>query len=66
MKNILTQQGIKVALLGKEKKLTTMDDDDDWPDIDERTVSSIDKHRSSEVIFNVMEEKSTKDIWVRI
>ncbi|KAJ8623818.1 hypothetical protein MRB53_032348 [Persea americana] len=40
MNNILIQQGIKVALLGKEKKPAMMDGDD-WADLDERVVSSI-------------------------
>ncbi|KAJ8644714.1 hypothetical protein MRB53_006462 [Persea americana] len=59
MKNILIQQGIKVALLGKEKKPEKMNADE-WADVDERAMSSIEQYLSDEVMFNVMEEKSAK------
>ncbi|KAJ8619719.1 hypothetical protein MRB53_028248 [Persea americana] len=65
MKNILIQQGIKVALLGKEKQPEKMDADE-WADIDERAMSSIEQYFSDKVMFNVMEEKSAKDLWEKL
>ena len=60
MKNILIQQGIKVALLGKDKKPSKIDDDE-WADIDERAMSSIEQYLSDEVMFNV-EKEYAKDL----
>ena len=53
MINILIQQGIKVALLGKEKKPAMMDGDD-WADLDERAVSSILQYISDKGMLNVV------------
>ncbi|KAJ8649573.1 hypothetical protein MRB53_002596 [Persea americana] len=61
MKNILIQQGIKVALLGKIKK-PTMIDDDDCANLDEKAFSSIQQYLSDEVMFNVMDEEIGKDL----
>ncbi|RWR87859.1 agamous-like MADS-box protein AGL19 isoform X2 [Cinnamomum micranthum f. kanehirae] len=61
MKNILIQQGIKVALLGKEKKPEKIDAEE-WAYIDERAMSSIEQYLSDEVIFNIMEEEFAKDL----
>ncbi|KAJ8647689.1 hypothetical protein MRB53_000712 [Persea americana] len=65
MKNILIQQGIKVALLCKEKKPDKIDADE-WEDIAERAMSSIEQYLSDEVMFNVMEEKYAKDLWEKL
>ncbi|KAJ8615808.1 hypothetical protein MRB53_035180 [Persea americana] len=65
MKNILIQQGIKIALLGKEKKPEKMNADE-WADVDERAMSSIEQYLSDEVMFNVMLEKSAKDLWEKL
>ncbi|KAJ8632675.1 hypothetical protein MRB53_026011 [Persea americana] len=64
-KNILIQQGIKLALLGKEKKPERIDADE-WADIDERAMSSIEQYLSDEVMFNVMEEEFAKDLWEKL
>ena len=64
MKNILIQQGIKVSLLGKEKKPKKIDDDE-WADINERAINSIEQYLSNEVMFNVM-EKESKDLWKKV
>lgn len=40
VKNILIQQGLKMTLLGKTNKPTTMNDDD-WTNHDENAVSTI-------------------------
>ena len=62
---ILSQQGIKVALLGMEKKHAIMDNDD-CADLDERAVSSIQWYLSDKVMFNVMEEETAKDTWEKL
>ena len=36
MKNILIQQGVKVALLGNNRKEPATMDDDEWADLEER------------------------------
>ncbi|KAJ8632670.1 hypothetical protein MRB53_026006 [Persea americana] len=65
MKNILIQQGIKLALLGKEYKLERLDADE-WADIDERAMSSVEQYLSDEIMFNIMEEESAKDLWEKL
>lgn len=62
---ILSQQGIKVALLGMEKKHAIMDNDD-CADLDERAVSSIQWYLSDKVMFNIMEEETAKDPWEKL
>lgn len=65
MKSILIQQGIKVALSGKEKKPTKINDDD-WVDIDERALSTIQLYLSDEVLYNVRKETTAKSLWEKI
>ena len=59
MKDILIQQGVHKALLGKEKKLKTMKDVD-WVEMDEKVASTIRLNLGDEVIHNILEAKTTK------
>lgn len=62
MKNTLIHQDIKVALSGKYKKPEEMKDAE-WTKIDEKIVSLIQLYLSDEVLYNVMEETTSKSLW---
>ena len=55
MKDLLIQQGVHKALLGKEKKPETMKDVD-WVEIDEKAVSAIRLNLGDEVIHNILDK----------
>ena len=61
MKDLLIQQGVHKALLGKEKKLETMKDVK-WVEMDEKAVSTIRLNLGDEVIHNILEAKIVKEV----
>jgi hypothetical protein len=55
IKDLLIQQGVHKALLGKTKKLKKMENDA-WEEIDAKAASAIHLNLSEEVIHNVIDE----------
>jgi hypothetical protein len=62
MKDLLIQQGVHNALLGKAKKPEKMSGEN-WEEIDEKVVSAIRLNLGDEVIHNILEAKTAKRIW---
>ena len=59
---LFVKEGTYNALLGVEKKLSKMEDDE-WIDLDIRAKATIILYLSDEVLYNVMNEKITVDLW---
>ena len=59
------KEGTHKALLGIEKKPSNMEDDD-WNDINFRAKAMIILCLSDEVLYNVMNEETTADLWCRL
>ena len=62
MKDLLIQQGVHKALLGKEKKPETMKDVE-WVEMGEKATSAICLNLGDEVIHNILEAKIAKEVW---
>jgi len=62
---LLVKEGTHKALLGIEKKPSKMENDE-WNDIDFRAKATIILCLSDEVIYNVMNEKTTAGLWCRL
>ena len=56
MKDLLIQQGVHKALLGKEKKSEIMKDVE-WVEMDEKATSAIRLNLGDEVIHNILEAR---------
>ena len=65
MKDLLIQQGVHKALLGKEKKLETMKDIE-WVEMDEKAASAIRLNLGDEVIHNILVAKTSKEVWEKL
>ena len=65
MKDLLIQQGVHKALLGKEKKLETMKDVE-WVEMDEKAASAIHLNLGDEVIHNILVAKTSKEVWEKL
>ena len=65
MKDLLIQQGVHKALLGKEKKQEMMKDEE-WVEMNEKAASAIRLNLADKVIHNILEAKTTKKIWVKL
>ena len=65
MKDLLIQQGVHKALLGKEKKPKTMKDVK-WVEMDEKVASTIRFNLGDEVIYNILEAKTAKEVWEKL
>ena len=65
MKDLLIQQGVHKALLGKEKKPETMKDVE-WVEIDEKAASTIRLNLGDKVIHNILEAKTAKEVWEKL
>ena len=65
MKDLLIQQGVHKALLGKEKKSETMKDVE-WVEMDEKAASVICLNLGDEVIHNILETKTAKEVWEKL
>ena len=61
MKDLLIQQGVHKALLGNEKKLEKMKDEE-CVEMDEKATSTIRLNLDDEVIHNILESKTAKEI----
>ena len=61
MKDLLIQQGVHKALLGNEKKLEKMKDEE-CVEMDEKAVSAIRLNLGDEVIHNILESKTAKEV----
>ena len=62
---MLVNEGIHKALLGIEKKLSKMEDDE-WNDIDFRAKVTIILCLLDEVLYNVMNGETTAGLWCRL
>ena len=65
MKDLLIQQGVHKALLGKEKKLETMKDVE-WVEMDKKAASAIRLNLGDEVIHNILVAKTSKEVWEKL
>jgi hypothetical protein len=65
MHDLLVQQGVVKALLGKAKQPTTITDDD-WDEMDARALSAIRLCLADDVLFNIVSEKTTIGLWTKL
>ena len=65
MNAILTQAGLKKALLGKEKKPSDMKDDA-WVEMDERALTAIQLCLADEVLDEFSSEKTAAALWTKL
>jgi hypothetical protein len=65
MHNLLVQQGVVKALLGKAKQPTTITDED-WDEIYARALSAIHLCLADDVLFNIVTEKTTTSLWMKL
>ena len=65
MKDLLIQQGVHKALLGKVKKPEKMKSDV-WEEMDAKAASVIRLNLSDEVIHNMIDEEMTESIWQKL
>ena len=65
MYDLLVQQGVAKALLGKSKQPYTMTDDE-WSDLDERALSGIRLCLADDVLFNIVSDKTAAGLWTKI
>ena len=65
MYDLLVQQGVAKALLGKSKQPYTMTDDE-WSDLGERALSAIRLCLADDVLFNIMSEKTVVVLWTKL
>ena len=65
VQDLLVQQGLVKALYGKAKKPEKMTDDE-WDELDMKEVSSIRLLLADEVMYDVMEENTTAEIWLNL
>ena len=65
MHDILMQQGVAKALLGKAKQPFAMIDDE-WSDMDERALSDIRLCLADDVLFNIVSEKIVDGLWTKL
>lgn len=65
MRAILVQNGLSKALLGKEKKPATMTEDQ-FDEIDEKALSTVQLCLSNEVLREVVKETTTAGLWLKL
>ena len=65
MQYLLVQQGVQKALLGKSKKPRDMSNDE-WEELYARALSTIWLCLANDVLFNIIEEKSTTSLWRKL
>jgi hypothetical protein len=65
MHDLLMQQGVVKALLGKAKQPATITDGD-WYEIDARALNSIRLCLADDVLFNIVVEKTTVGLWTKL
>jgi hypothetical protein len=65
VKDLLVQQGLVKALYGKIKKPEKMTGNE-WEELNMKAVSTIRLLLADEVMYDVMEERSTEGIWLNL
>uniref|UniRef100_A0A2N9J6E7 Uncharacterized protein n=1 Tax=Fagus sylvatica TaxID=28930 RepID=A0A2N9J6E7_FAGSY len=65
MEDLLIQQGVHKALLGKAKKPEKISDKN-WEEMDEKAASAIHLNLGDEVIHNILEAKTAEQIWKKL
>jgi hypothetical protein len=65
MHELLLQQGVLKAILGKENHPVTIKDDD-WYEMDGRARSAIRMCLAGNVLFNIVSEKTTTGLWTKL
>ena len=65
MHDLLVQQGVAKALLGKYKQPYTMTEDE-WSEIDNRALSGIRLCLADDVLFNIVSKKTTIGLWTKL
>jgi hypothetical protein len=65
MWDLLVQQGLQKALVGKSKKPNNMSNED-WEDLDARALSTIRLCLADEVLFNIVGEETTTGLWSKM
>jgi hypothetical protein len=65
MHDLLVQQGVVKALLGKAKKPASIIDED-WDEMDARALSAICLFLVDDVMFNIVSKKKTTDLWTKL
>ena len=65
MHDLLVQQGVAKALLGKSKQPFAMTDDE-WSDIDDRALSGIQLCLADDVLFNIVSDTTIASLWTKL
>jgi hypothetical protein len=65
MRYLLVQQGIQKALAGKSKKPTAMTNEE-WEDLDSKSLSTIRLCLADDVLFNIVGEDTTSGLWRKL
>ena len=65
MHDLLVQQGVAKALLGKNKRPPSMTEDD-WDQMDDRALSAIRLCLADDVLFNIVSEKTAAGLWSKL
>ena len=65
MYDLLVQQGVAKAFLGKSKQPYTMTYNE-WSDMDERALSGIQLCLVDDVLFNIVSEKTAAGLWTKL
>ena len=64
MNVILTQSGLKKALLGEEK--ASRHEEETWQELDEKALTAIQLYLANEVLDEFSREKTTSSLWERL
>ena len=65
MHDLLVQQGVVKALLGKAKQPASITDED-WDEMDARALSAIPLCLDDDVLFNIITEKTVVNLWSKM
>ncbi len=65
MHDLLVQQGVVKALMGKSKQPYNITDDE-WDEMDESAVSAIRLCLAEDVLFNIVSETTTAGLWTKL
>ena len=65
MRDMLIQQGVEKALVGKTKKPYDMSNED-WNKIDEKDLSAIRLCLADDVLFNIVSETTAAGLWKKL
>ena len=65
MRDMLIQQGVEKALVGKTKKPYDMSNED-WNEIDEKALSAIRLCLADDVLFNIVSETTAAGLWTKL